>query len=215
MIIRRTVLATALLALGIGSAHAELFGLLNGRSADPSNLTPLSVEGGIVTGGDFQTFGARVNYVVSPQLTVFGDFGLSEADAGIGSDADGNSFGGGVFFFLGQQQFLPQFDIAAKLSYHLASLEFGGTDVDYNNLSIEGLLSSSEPFTEGGLKWYANAGINRIDADIDFVGFNSESDTELLLGGGVTLPLGPGEAYGGIDLIDSIQFGAGYRFFVQ
>lgn len=212
---KRLALVATLAALSAGSAHAELFGLLNGRSADPSSMSPLSVEAGIVTGGDFQNIGARVNYLVSPRLTVFGDFGLSEVDAGIGADADGNAFGGGAFFFLGDQQFLPQYDIGAKISYHIANLEFGGTDVDYNNLSIEGILSSPEPLTPGGLRWYANAGFNRIDADIDVVGFGSESDTELLLGGGVVLPLGPGEVYGGVDLIDEIQFGAGFRYFVQ
>jgi len=212
---KRLALVATLAALSAGSAHAELFGLLNGRSADPSTMSPLAVEAGIMTGGDFQNIGARVNYSVSPQLTVFGDFGLAEVDAGIGSDADGNAFGGGLFFFLGDQQFLPQFDVAGKISYHIASLEFGGTDVDYNNLSLGALLSSPEPFTEGGLKWYANAGFNRIDADIDVAGFGSESDTEILLGGGVVLPLGPGEVYGGVDLVDSIQFGAGFRYFVQ
>ena len=210
---KRLALVATLAALSAGSAHAELFGLLNGRSADPSSMSPLSVEAGIVTGGDFQNIGARVNYLVSPQLTVFGDFGLAEVDAGFGAEPDGNAFGAGLFFFLGDQQFLPQFDVAAKISYHIANLEFRSIDFDYNVLSLEGLISSPEPFTAGGLSWYANAGLNRLDADVD--GGRGDDDTELLLGGGVVLPLGPGEVYGGVDLIDEIQFGAGFRYFVQ
>lgn len=214
MTTKRLALVATLAALSAGSAHAELFGLLNGRSADPASIAPLSVEGGIVTGGDFQNIGARVNYQVSPQLTVFGDFGLAEVDAGFGVEPDGNAFGAGLFFFLGDQQFLPQFDIAGKISYHVANLEFRSTDFDYNVLSIEGLLSSPEPLTAGGLRWYTNAGFNRLDTDVD-TERGGDDDTELLLGGGVILPLGPGEVYGGVDLIDEIQFGAGYRYVVQ
>ena len=215
--IKRLALVATLAALGTTATHAELFGLPNGRSANPSDLSPLSVEGAFTTGGDYQNIGARVNYSVSPQLTVFGDFGLTEI-GGAGPSFDGNAFGAGLFFHLGQQQFLPDYDVAAKLSYHVADLEFGGATADYSNISFEALVSSKTPISENGLKWYANAGLNILDVDFDFDGFfgaEGESDTELLIGGGVYLPAGPGEVYGGVDLIDEIVFGVGYRYFVQ
>ena len=220
--IKRLALVATLAALGTTAAHAEFFGLPNGRSANPGNLPPLSVEGSFNTGGDYQHIGARVNYQVSPELVVFGDVGQSAFDLGFGSDADGLSFGIGAFFFLANQQILPQFDIAVKGSFHTASLESdvdgvvvpgfgvvggGSADVDGTNISLEALISSQEPLSANGLGWYANGGINILGGDFD--------DTEILLGGGVTLPLGPGEIYGGADLIDDIIFGVGFRYFVQ
>ena len=214
MTIKRTALATTLALFSAGAAHAELFGLPNGRSANPGNLPPLSVEAGFSTGGDYQNIAARVNYQLSPQLTLFGDFGLAEIGAGgTALNYDGNSFGAGVFFHLADQQFLPEYDVAGKVSYHLANLEFAGTDLDYDNISLEALVSSENPLTAGGLMWYGNVGVNILNVDGGFGG--SESDTELLLGGGVYLPAGPGQVYGGVDLIDDIRFGIGYRYFVQ
>ena len=45
------------------SLTPRLFGLLNGRSANPEfDLSPLSVEGAFATGDLYQNIGARVNY---------------------------------------------------------------------------------------------------------------------------------------------------------
>jgi len=45
--------------------------------------------------------------------------------------------------------------------------------------------------------------------------FGDDTENELGFGGGVVLPVGPGEAYAGVDLIDELQFGLGFRYFVQ
>ena len=211
--IKRIALAVAFVLAGTGAAHAEFLAPINGRSANPGGLPDLSVEGSFASGDFFQYIGTRVNYKVSPELTVFGDVGMVE----IGNffDADGIGFGIGAFYYLANQQILPQMDIAGKASFHTASVEYNRSvfgfrddfDFTYNNISLEVLVSSAEPIAANGLGWYGNAGLNFIGGDA--------SDTELLIGGGVALPAGPGEAYAGIDLIDSITFGAGYRYFIQ
>ena len=222
MIIKRLALGAALVALGLGSAQAEYLGPINGRSANPGNLPPLSVEGNFASSDFYQFIGGRVNYRVSPELVVFGDLGLIEIGPGF-SDADGLGFGLGAYFYLANQQILPQLDIAAKGSYHFGQVEFdgitgvnpitgavttGGVDLDVSNISLEVLVSGKEPLTANGLGWYANAGIQ-------IAGGDGPDDTEILLGGGAYLPLGPGEAYGGIDLIDELTIGIGYRFFIN
>lgn len=40
----------------------------------------------------------------------------------------------------------------------------------------------------------------------------SDDEIELHLGAGVYLPMGPGELYGGADLIDEFIFSVGYRY---
>lgn len=213
---RRTALAASLALLGAGSAHAEFFGLLNGRSADPATLPPLSVEGAFITGDDYQNIGARVNYTVSPTLVVFGDVGLIEIGEGF-ADADGLGFGLGAFFHLADQQFLEGFDVGLKGSFHFVSLDgddsvdiFGNRrtfDLDGNNISLEAIVSGQEPISTNGISWYANVGLNILGGDFD--------ENELLFGGGVHLPAGPGQVYAGADWIDDLQFGIGYRYFVQ
>ena len=208
---RRFAVATVLVFAAAGAAHAEFLGTLNGRSANPGGLSPLSVEGTFVTGNLFQNLGGRVNYQVSPELVVFGGLGLIEYGPSGFNDADGVGFGLGAFFYLARQRILPQFDMGVKASYHFGEAEFDGNggEFDLSGVSVETLISSQTPIGQAEISWYANLGLNFLD--FDSVG----DETELLIGGGVYLPVGPGELYGGIDLIDEFAFGAGYRYFVR
>lgn len=193
-------------------AHAEFLGLPNGRSANLTKMADLSIEGGFVTGdlegADYDHFGARVNYRVTPGLILFGDVGKSDIGNIVGVDIDATSLGFGVFYQL--QDLITNIDATAKAGYHTA--EFGGSrivgDLELNVLAAELLLSGIEPLSSNGLGWYANVGIHRFSGDFD-------SDTELGIGGGLTLPVGPGEAYFGLDHVDETTFGFGFRYNVN
>ena len=207
MILRRTTIAAALMVPCM-AAHADFFGLLSGRSANPANNPALSVEGAFITGSDYQNIGARVNYNVNELLTVYGDFGLSELDP-----ADGISFGAGAFYYL---PVLDGFDSSVQASAHFGALDVGNFDSDVTVFGTAFLVSPQTPLTPAGLNWYANAGVSFLNVDIDTsIGNFSDDSTEIQIGGGVYMPLGPGTVYGGLDLIDEVQFGVGYRYGLQ
>ena len=192
------------------TAHAEFFGLPNGRSASPDMLSDLSVELGFVTGDlgitDYQNFGARVNYRLSPEVVVIGDIGASE----FGS-ADGTPVGLGLLYHLSNQRISQSVDIAAKVSYHTGEYKVSSTRLDLTGLSFEALFSGRQPLAANGLGWYGNFGFHRLTVKDVF----SDSSNEIGIGGGLTLPTGSGEAYIGVDLIDELTFGLGFRYFVQ
>lgn len=210
--LRKTLVAAAIaLSFFAATVQAEYLGLLSGRSANPGSLTDLSIELGFVTGdlgdADYQNIGARFNYRLTPEFVVFGDVGISEFGA-----TDGTPFGLGAIYFLSNQRISDTLDIAGKASYHVGDFSFSESSGDISGLSLEILISGQEPINANGLGWYANVGIHRLSVDFGFV---NDASTELGLGGGLILPVGPGEAYAGIDLIDEATFGIGIRYFVQ
>ena len=181
---------------------AGLLGTVNGRTADFTRMPDLSVEGFFNFGDfddvDYQNLGARVNYRLSPGVILHGDVGLTEI-----GNFDTLTFGFGAFYAL--TGLFENIDAAVKGSFHTGDFDDAG-DVDV--LELEFLFSGTEPIMANGLMWYANIGLHRLD-------FGVSSDTELGLGGGVVLPVALGEAYAGIDLIDELTFGIGYRYFFQ
>lgn len=201
------VVASSLVA---GSAQAEFFGLPNGRSANPDTLSDLSVELGFVTGDlglvDYQNFGARVNYRVAPDIVVIGDIGTSEYGS-----TDGTPVGLGILYHLANQRISQANDISVKASYHTGEYKHSNTKLDLTGLSFEVLFSGRQPLAANGLGWYGNFGFHRLTVK----NATSDSSNEIGVGGGLTLPAGPGEAYLGIDLIDELSFGLGFRYFVQ
>jgi hypothetical protein len=210
----RLLLSITLLCAG-ALAHADFLGAPSGRSANPANLPKLSVEGSLSLGSDYRNLGARVNYNVNDALTVYGDFGLADV---IG---DGAAFGGGVFYYLPTLSesigFLNTMDTAIQGSFHTASLDDGGFDIDYTSFGAALLVSPKEPLPNG-MTWYANAGFFNLDVDFGFRGFGfraSDSSFELQVGGGISLPLGPGTLYAGVDRLDVFTAGVGYRFGLQ
>ena len=207
---RTLTLLVAISSLIALNAQAEFFGLPNGRLANPGSMPELSVELGFVTGdlgvADYQNIGARVNYRVAPEIVVFGDIGASEF-----GEADGTPFGLGILYHLSNQRISQALDISAKASYHTGEYKVGNFKTDLSGLSLEVLLSGREPLANNGLGWYGNFGFHRLTIDAGF----SDSSNEIGFGGGLVLPAGNGEAYVGIDLIDELIFGLGFRYFVN
>lgn len=204
---QRTLLATGVLMFSL-SAQAEWWGAPSARSANPANNPDLSVEGVFSTSGDYDFFGARVNYQLNESVTLYGDVGRGEFGD------DGTGFGAGLFYFLPQlsesAEFLNNVDVAAQGSYHMLS-----GDLDVSAISATLLFSGREAISSNGMMWYANAGFTRLEVDFpSFAGFGGGSDDsfELHLGGGVYQPMGPGQVYGGVDLIDELIFSVGYRY---
>jgi len=203
----RTLIAAATLATISLPSQAEFFGTLNGRSANLDLAPNLSVEAAFITGdygeADYQNIGARINYKASPLLMVYGDFGLTEI-----GDFDGNGFGIGAYYMV--EGLLTTVDFAAKFSFHKASVTARGfNDFDIDTIVAEGLFSGQSGLgANGDIGWYGNIGIHRVKDD-------GGSETEIGFGGGLIMPLANGEVYGGIDLIDELQFGIGYRHFIN
>ncbi len=179
---------------------AEVGGLLNGRSADLNRLPDTSVELGINLGdyyeSDYQYIGARYNYRVNPDLMAYGDIGSVEF-----GPLDEFGFGIGAYYML--HDLIDTADTAVKFSFHNV-----GGDIDVNVIALEGLISGRNGLgSNPDLTWYANIGFNRISG-------SGQSETDLLFGAGVIMPTQSGEIFGGLDLVDDIQFGIGYRHFL-
>ena len=216
MKISKTIIALSLIAAST-LTHADFFGTLSGRSANPADSPALSVEGSFSFSSDYENIGARVNYNVNETITVYGDFGLSDI-----GEPDGNSFGVGLFYYL---PVLEGYDSAVQASFHTASLDTGSFDTDVTAFGGAFLVTPQTPLNpDTGLNWYANVGLTLLSIDIDvpfFDGFGigsvsaSDDSTELQIGGGVYMPYGPGTIYGGADLIDEFIVGIGYRYAIQ
>lgn len=193
------------------SAHAEYFGLMGGRSADLSKLPDTSIEPGITVGNfgeaDYQYFGLRYNYRVQPGLMLYGDVGQTEI--GI---ADGNNFGAGFFYVM--EGIFEGTDFALKGHIHRTTLKRKGyRKLDLNGMGLEGVFSGREPFgANKNIHWYGNVGVHRVSQK---QGSASASETEFGFGGGIVIPSKSGQLFAGIDFIDEIIFGAGYRHFLQ
>ncbi len=189
-----------------GPVFADAYGFANGRSANLDNLADLSVEGGLAF-GDITNIGARVNYKVNPDLMVFGDFASTDFDGG----GSGTSFGGGAFYQLRNVTLLENTDFAVKGAYHLGSVD----EADYSEISLDAIISGDQLSTTN-LGWYGNLGLHMLRVEVDFgFGSASDSETELLIGGGVTGSLSFGDWYAGIDIIDELFFVAGVRYNIQ
>jgi hypothetical protein len=190
-----------------GHADAEYLGLVFGRSADPANQSELSVEAGVVTGQlgsvDFRYLGVRVNSRVAPNFLVFGDFGSSEFGT-----TDGLPYGLGALYHFNNQKFNPRLDIALVASYHSAVYSVSDERLSITALSMEVIVSR---IATEGISGYVNFGYHQID--VKFGGLDSRK--ELGFGAGVSLPLGPGEAYAGFNFIDEVTLGLGFRYFIQ
>lgn len=193
--------------VGVQNAHAEYFGLLNGRGGDLRDMPDISIDGGYITGdygaSSYDLIGARLNYRVIPGLIAYADLGKSD----ISRFYDGTAFGFGIFYQL--QDLIPSLDVAIKGSYHKLDLGGFGYSEDLNSLSVELVISGKEPIMANGLAWYANTGLHRLGSS------RVSTATELGIGAGMLLPLGPGELFFGADFIDEIQFGIGFRFHIR
>lgn len=190
-----------------GAAKAEYLGLLNGRSADPASYSAMSVEAGVITGSlgtvDYQHFGVRLNSRVSDKVVVFGDLGNTQFGA-----SDGTPFGLGVFVHLPNQRINEKLDMALKASYHAGGYTVSGRSLNITATSFELLFSG---LAEEGVGGYASLGVHRLN--IEFGGV--DGSTEFGFGAGLSVPIGPGEAYAGFDFIDEVTLGVGFRYFLS
>ena len=189
-------------------ASAELLGFALGRSTNVANYSDLSVEGAAQV-GDLDTLGARATCRLNERAALYGDLGIADFDYA----DDGIAFGGGLIYAI--PGLLPDLDTALTGSFHYAAAD----DIDWNNIALRGVVSGEVPTRDVTLTWYGTVGLDVIswDADIDCNGYGcgDDSDTEVALGGGVILPVGPGEAYGGLEYIDDMLLAVGYRVGLQ
>jgi len=202
------LIVLALVGFMAAPLHADFFGPANGRTANMDNMSDMSVEVGINLKSNFNTFGGRFNYKISPDVVVFADVGQSNW---FGSSS--LTYGLGAYYQLRNVTLLENTDFAVKGSYHGGSFDvcdaffdFGGCSVSASELAIEGLISGDQLATTD-FAWYANLGLHIIDVGV--------SDTNFGLGGGIVGDAGPGQWYAGIDIIDQFFLVGGYRYNIQ
>lgn len=198
-----TMLALAVSALIATPATAEVGGMLNGRSADLNNLPDTSVELGINFGeigdfdSDYQYIGARYNMRMTPDLMAYADLGSMEIET-----LDEFSFGLGAYYML--RDVVDTADTAIKFSYHTV-----GGDIDSDFISLEGIVSGRNGLgSNPDLQWYSHLGFTRGSTPGD-------NSTELSIGFGVAHPTQSGEVFAGIEHVDGMVFGIGYRHHMQ
>lgn len=207
---KRFLLGLSLACLSSVS-QADFLGLINGRTADIINEPQMTVEGGMSLQSDFNTIGGKLNFKVAPDMLIYGGLASVDADAG-GSDI---AFGGGVVYQLGQS-LIAGMDMAVKGSYHMwdGGESFTGGKIDYSlsDFGVELLISPQEQSVAQGVKVFGMVGLHRVASEVSGGGLKFSDDSmEIALGGGASMLLGPGEAYAGIELIDELFIGAGYR----
>jgi len=162
-----------------------------------------SFEAGIGIGEigfiDYQYIGVRYNHRVNPDFMAFGDVGQFELSSG--GSVDEITFGIGGYYML--QDMLETADTAVRFSYH----NYGG-DLDGNSLSFAAIVSGRNGLgSNPDLQWYGILSYNRLK-------LFDESDSELGFGFGLVHPTTTGEIYGGVEHIDELFFGFGYRHFL-
>lgn len=190
------------------SVQADTLGPLDGRSPDSRQMSEMSVEVGYLSEGDFSSFSGRLNYQYTPLLTLYGDFAVVD----VGNNTDGTAFGIGARYYLANQRIMPELDLAVRASYHMGSVDSdASSELDLSELALAVHFGGKEAFYSNGVKWYGVVSYNHIAADTSF---GENSDSEIGIGGGVYMPLGPGEFYIGVENIDEMFVGLGYRHFL-
>ncbi|MCB1754398.1 MAG: hypothetical protein KDJ38_02680 [Gammaproteobacteria bacterium] len=201
----RVLLSAVIAFLSAGAAHAEYLGLPYGRTANTETHSPMTLEGGIQL-GDLDNFIARLSLNLNPKLSIYGDLGLTDMDYGHGYGSEsGLNIGGGFVYGLGE--LAPEIDFGVLGSIHRVSTD----DFDWTGLAVRGVASGDLPIQEVAASWYASAGLEYLSVSVDNCRGCDADDTELALGGGIIYPIGPGEAFGGLDLVDELTIGGGYR----
>jgi len=211
--------------------QAELFGTVDGRSADVASQSQMAIELHANQGSeDFSWQGLRFNYKVSDSLVVFADYAKSKVDkVDIGPanqvveiGFDGNAMGGG--FVLGLQDLVSGFDTSITGSYHVAKMpDTGGVtfnnqpteiDLEMTTMSARILVSPQEALTASGMFWYASAGYSTLEGKI--VGpqeLELDDVAGATFGLGLVMPLSAGEVFLGYESVDGDRIaGGGFRY---
>lgn len=212
-------------------------------SSHPQLALEATFSTGEFESADYRQLGLRINYKYTSQILLFGDLGkaklnsVSENSFGIGAFYSlakpilGNnaalkasihqvkfggiagSGGGGL-----EQQCTPDFStVTGEATGFLNCVAVpvsggsGGSSGDQtHNIAAELLISRAtpNPLLVEGSSWYANGGIQILIS-------GSAEEAYIAFGAGVVLPFTNSEAYAGIDFVDDIHFGAGYRYFIK
>lgn len=213
MTLRLTFLAPMLVgAIALVSslpAFADINGFLNGRSADPGAMPPLSIEVGVQDLGFATSIGARFNFAMGSNVTGFANIASVDYDF---SSVDGFSAGGGVFIFLPNQRIWSAVDMAMKPTLNYFTVDGTGFERDIFTAGFEFVVTGKEPIAKTPLNWFANAGLAILVNDGTG---DDDTDLEPIVGGGLYMNLGPGQLYFGAEIFDrDFDPGVGYRFFL-
>lgn len=185
---------------------AEAIGLPYARSSNVETHEYLTVEAGVQLGW-FDNYVARATMRVGDKLSVYGDLGLYSLSWGYGYGSEtGLSFGAGGLYSLGQ--FVEDIDIGILSSFHYGSTDhFSTTD-----LAFRGQASTEIPTANAVLTLYGSVGLEFLNREYDNCNnYCDFSYTKFVLGGGAVYPVGPGEAFASLELVDGASLGFGYR----
>jgi len=230
------------------SLNAEYFGVQNGRIARFSDQPNVSVEAGYTFGDfasvDYKQLGVRLNYLLSPDVMVFGGIGQSDINRN-----EETSYGLGIYYSISDYISWSN-EIALKLSYHQADFKsaIGGiyptylclgapltvnpnsTDLEYNPNACQWLYIPISVNTEGkinnivlellmsGSLTEKFAGLTTnwyMSGGLHTLGGDIEGDQEFGIGGGLVFPNNDVEFYVGFEYVDESTIGFGLRYSVQ
>jgi len=187
------------------SAQADFLGFLDGRAASPGNAGKMSVEVGYTDSDDFSTLGGRFNFQFSPTLTLYADYVTQDTEF-----LEGTGYGAGIRYHLANQKFLSGMDVSLRASFHTVEYEdtLGiGINNEVESMSAAIHIGSQQPVS-GNIKWYGVLSYNTLEAD------GIEDDSEIGYGGGIYMPFATGQVYLGVEKIDDLIMGVGYRHFL-
>ncbi len=187
---------------------AEAIGLPYARSSSVETHEYLTLEAGVQLGW-YDNYTARASMRVSDKLSVYGDLGLYSLKWGYGYGSEtGLSFGAGGLYSLGQ--LVEDIEVGVLASFHLGTTDhFTTTDLAFRVQASTLLPTAKEIAT-----LYGTIGLEFLSRDYDGCGNSSYCDftySEFVLGGGAAYPVGPGEAFASLELVDGATLGFGYR----
>lgn len=216
------------------SVHAELMGMVPGRSARVQSHPNASIEAGTnwyTNQLQWSTF--RINVKPSRHLTLYIDYAkLRASDLPVSPSEQavfvGNGAGGGIMF--GIPDFFPSLDIAFKAAYHAAVIKnkpTPGTQSRTNmalhqrQLNADFVVSPIDPLFDNGLSWYGTLGFVSTDAQTRFgnqqvvitnpIRYRKKSG--LAFGAGVVRPFKYGSFYAGMAWLSGDPLlGGGIRY---
>ncbi len=189
-------------------AHADVYGLVSGRTADVRSEPQLTVEAGLTLQSDQNIIGGRANFKVSPDSLIYGTIASVKPEEGSSAIA----FGGGVVYQF-DQSVLAGYDVAFKGSYHLYSADFGSIESDLSDLGLDLIISPKGQTTaQTGVKVFGLVGLHRLGSKASSPGGTaSDNKVEPALGFGAVAPVSVGEISASVEYIDELYVGLGYR----
>lgn len=200
-------------AVLVQTSDARMLSLLTGQGPDLADAPPTALDAGVTLGDDSDYLGGRFNQSVGDNLQLFAEIGYADLDL----DVDGPALGGGAYLQLPVD---TEFTVGLRGSFNYGMLEGSeaGLDVEVDVWVLTALAVIGGETSVDGLGWYANVGLAHFDGDVEVkghgLGHNAEldSDTELLIGGGLNFIAGDRfTVFVGAEHVDDLFFGGGVR----